>query len=128
MAIAGLRKTYTAAAAVAANRIVKFTATPGEVVQAAAATDKLMGISHPANVGVDVGRRIDVALSGIEPLQFAGICAAGDPVTADADGKGVKANPAAGTQCRIIGYVQVATAAGDIADVLIAPGFITTPA
>lgn len=111
-------RNYLAGAAIAAYRIVKFSA-DGTVIQGAAATDSLIGISE--SVGPASGERVDIVKSGIADLEFAGVVARGGPVTSDADGKGVAAAPAQGVNNRIIGFAEVTTAAGDIAPVLIAP-------
>lgn len=110
-----LSKSYTAGAAIAARRIVKFDSTDGTVIQAAAAADLSVGISN--EVGPASGERCDIIHGGIADLEFAGIVARGALVTANADGKGVAA---AGTN-RAIGIALVTTAVGDIAPVLIAP-------
>jgi hypothetical protein len=117
-----LNKHYTAAGAIAAFRIVKPGADDGEAAQAAAATDALMGVNE--SVATDDGEGCDVVKVGIADVEFGGTVAAGDPVTSDADGKAVKAEPDAGTNARIIGFAEVAAVAGDIAPVLIAPGVL----
>ncbi len=122
----GLTKTRTASGAIAARRIVKFTANDGEAAQASAATDKLMGIS--TIIPTDSGGRVDVVLEGTALCEFGGVTAPGDPVTSDANGKAILAAPAAGTRARIIGFAMDVTADGVIAGVKLAPGFITTPA
>lgn len=111
-----LSKSYTAGAAIAARRIVKFDSTDGTVIQAAAAADLSVGISNK-QFGPASGERCDIIHSGIADLDFAGVVARGALVTADANGKGV----AAAATNRTIGIALVTTAAGDIAPVLIAP-------
>lgn len=115
-----LNKNYTAGAAIAAYRIVKPGASDGEVLQAAAATDSLMGVCE--SVGPASGERCDIVKSGIADVEFGGAVTRGGPVTADANGKAVAAAPAAGANVRIIGYAEVSAVAGDISPVLIAPG------
>ncbi len=117
-----LTKTHIAGAIIAPARIVKFSA-DNTVIQAAAATDSLMGVSVE-NVAAASGEVVDVIKNGIACIEFAGVVARGGPVTADADGKGVAAAPAAGVNNRIIGFAEVTTAAGDIAPILVAPGFM----
>lgn len=117
----GLIKTKTADGAIAARRIVKPGAGAGEVAQAAAAADALVGVSERAGDVAD-GGRVDVIKSGIAQVEAGGVIAAGAAVTADADGKAVAAAPAAGSNVRIIGFAEEAAAAGDYFDVLIAPG------
>jgi len=120
MASTLLNRNYTAGAAIAAFRIVKPGAADGEVVQAAAATDALMGVCE--SVGPASGERCDIVKVGIADVEFGGTVARGAPVTADANGKAVAPAPAAGSNVRIIGFAEVSAVAGDIAPVLIAPG------
>lgn len=117
-----LNKNYTAGGAINPYRIVKPGSNDGEVVQAAAATDSLMGVCE--SVGPASGERCDIVKVGIAELEFAGVVTRGGPVTSDADGKGVAASPAAGSNVRIIGFAEVTTAPGDIAPVLVAPGIM----
>jgi hypothetical protein len=115
-----LIKQGTAEAAVSPYRIVKFGAADGGYVQAAAATDFLVGVCE--SVGPALGERIDVIKAGIADVEFGGTVTRGGPVTADANGKAVAAAPAAGSNVRIIGFAEVSAVAGDIAPVLIEPG------
>lgn len=115
-----LNKNGTAEGAIGAFRIVKFGAADGDVLQAAAATDALVGVTD--GLPVVAGERVDIVKAGIAPVEFGGNVTRGGPVTADADGKAVAAAPAAGANVRIIGFAEVSAVAGDIADVLIAPG------
>lgn len=120
MASTLLNRNYTAGAAIAAFRIVKAGANDGEVLQAAAATDALMGVCE--SVGPASGERCDVVHVGIADIEFGGVVTRGGPVTADANGKAVAAAPAAGSNVRIIGFAQVSAVAGDISPVLLSPG------
>lgn len=122
MANAILIKGGTAEAAIAAYRIVKPGTTDGSYVQAAAAADALMGVCE--SVGPALGERVDVVKAGIAEVEFGGTVARGGPVTADANGKGVAAAPAAGSNVRIIGFAEVSAVAGDIAPVWIEPGLM----
>ncbi len=115
-----LNTNHVAQGAIAAYRIVKPGTADGTLAQAAAATDALIGVMESLSP-LD-GERCDAIRSGIARVQFGGTVVAGDPVTADASGMGIKAAPAAGSNVRIIGFAEVAAVAGDIADVLIAPG------
>lgn len=117
-----LTKNFTAAAAVARRRIVKFAAAEGEVEQGAAATDAVFGVS--TDVDAALGGRCDVHMAGIVEVEFGGTVAAGDPVTADANGMAVKAAPAAGVNNRIVGWALVPAVVGDIRTVMLAPGQI----
>ena len=115
-----LNRAGTAEAAIAAYRIVKFGASDGGYLQAAAATDSLAGVCE--SVGPASGERLDVVKAGIADVEFGGTVTRGGPVTADANGKAVAAAPAAGSNVRIIGFAEVSAVAGDIAPVWIEPG------
>lgn len=115
-----LNTNHVAQGAIGAYRIVKPGAASHTLAQAAAATDALVGVMESLSP-LD-GERCDAIRVGIARVEFGGTVAAGDAITADASGKGIKATPAAGSNVRIIGFAEVAAAAGDIADVLIAPG------
>lgn len=117
----GLIKRYTAGAAIAACRIVKFDSSDGVVIQAAAATDLSIGVSVE-NVPADSGEGVDIIHNGIAYVEAAGVIARGGEVTSDSVGRAVAAAPAGGTNNRIIGIALVTSAAGDIIPVLIAPG------
>lgn len=122
MANVTLVKGGTAEAAIAAYRIVKPGTADGNYLQAAAATDFLMGVCE--SVGPAAGERIDVVKSGIADVEFGGTVTRGGPVTADASGKAVAAAPAAGSNVRIIGFAEVSAVAGDIAPVWLEPGLM----
>lgn len=117
-----LIKNYTSPAAAAAYRIAKPGANDGEVAQAAAATDALMGVYE--SLPVAAGERCDVVKSGIADVEFGGVVTRGQPITSDAVGRAVAAAPAAGSNVRIIGFAEVSAVLGDIGPVLIAPGLM----
>lgn len=115
-----LNKNYVAEAAIAAYRIVKFGAVDGQVLQAAAATDLLVGVCE--SVGPAISERCDVVKSGIAEVEFGGAVTRGGPLTADAVGRAVAAAPGVGLNVRIIGFAEVSAVLGDIGPALIAPG------
>lgn len=117
----GLQKNYTAEAAIAAYRIVKFGAADGGVLQAAAATDKLIGVTDRMPAAA-AGDRIDVIRTGIAEVEYGGAVAAGELLTADASGRAIVATAAAGANVRVIGIAEVAGVAGDIGSMLIDSG------
>lgn len=117
-----LMKNYISPGAIAAYRIVKMGSNDGEVVQASAAADLLMGVN--GEIGSASGERVDIHKMGIARIEFGGTVARGAAVTSDANGKAVTAAPAAGANVRIIGFAEVSGVSGDIADVLIAPGLM----
>ncbi|MDP2786615.1 MAG: DUF2190 domain-containing protein [Pseudomonadota bacterium] len=119
----GLIKNYTAGGAIAPCRIVKPHTADGQVVQAAAAADLLMGVSVEL-VAPASGERCDIVKSGVANIEFGGTVTRGGPVTSDASGKAVAAAPVAGSNVRIIGFAEISAVSGDIAPVLIAPGLM----
>lgn len=115
-----LIKSRDAEAVIAPFRIVKHGAADHGVVQSAAATDLLCGVSGA--LGADAaGDRIDITHAGIADVEYGGVVTRGNPLTSDADGKAVAAAPAAGSNVRIIGFADVSGVAGDIGGVQIAP-------
>lgn len=116
-----LTKSFTSGGVIAAYRIVKPGTSDGKVLQAAAATDSLMGVS--GSLGVDASdKRIDVVQCGIAEVEYGGNISRGAALTADADGKAIAAAPATGANVRIIGFAEVSGVVGDIGSMLIAPG------
>jgi hypothetical protein len=117
--------TRRAAGAITARSIVKPSTNDYEIVLASAATDKLMGIT--TEIDAASGEPCDVIRTGIAAVKLGGTVAAGDYITADSSGHGVKCAPTTGTVAQFIGKVEVAGVSGDIVDVWVAPGQITTP-
>jgi len=117
-----LNRNYSADGAIAPYRIVKPGSADGLAAQAAGATDALMGVCE--SVGPAAGERCDIVKAGLADVEFGGTVTRGGPVTADANGKAVAAAPAAGSNVRIIGFAEVSAVAGDIALILVAPGFM----
>jgi len=112
-----LNKTFTAFAPVKPYRIVKFSANPGQVQQSVSASDQSFGVSNL--IGADAaGERVDVVVMGIPEVEYGGNVTAGNPLTADAEGKAVVA--AAGDVK--IGCAMVTGIAGDIGSVLLGAG------
>ncbi|MCA1381293.1 capsid cement protein [Bradyrhizobium sp. BRP23] len=120
MANNGFTKSYTAEGAISANSIVKVGANDYGILQGAAATDKLIGIT--TEVAAVLGERADVVLEGIADLKLGGAVARGDLLTSDATGQGVTAAPAAGSNNRIIAMALISGVAGDVIPVKVAPG------
>jgi hypothetical protein len=117
-----LNKGGTAQGAIAAYRIVKFGDGDGTYLQAAAATDAVVGVNE--SIPVSAGERIDVVKVGIADVEFGGTVTRGTPVTSDVNGKAVAAAPDEGENARIVGFAEVSAVAGDIAPVLLAPGLM----
>lgn len=115
-----LVKAFNAGAAVTQNRIVKCGAADGEVIQAAAAADKPIGVSV-ASLDAASGARVDVVLAGVYEVKAGGTITRGDPIASDASGQAVTAAPAAGTNNGIIGRALESAVSGDLVSVLICP-------
>lgn len=115
-----LNKNYSATAAIAAYRIVKFGASDGDVTQAAASTDLSVGVNGRLAAAA-AGDRIDIVRSGIAEVEYGGNVTRGAKLTSDADGKAIAAAPAAGVNAQIIGIAEVSGVAGDIGSVFISP-------
>lgn len=111
-----LPKEYKAAGAITKQRIVKFDAADGEVVQAAAATDLLLGVAAATAAS---GDRVRVDHEGIVQVEAGGAITRGDYVTSDANGKAVAAAPGAGVNNSVIGRALVTAANADIFPVLL---------
>lgn len=119
MRVEGLIINYNAGAAVAPHRIVKHGGSDSEAIQAAAATDALIGVSD--QLGADAsGDPLDVIRSDLGEVEYGGNVTRGNPLTSDADGKAVAATT---DGARIVGFAEVSGVDGDIGSVHIAPGF-----
>jgi len=112
-----LQKNFAAGGAIAPYRIVRMSAAD-TVVQAAAATEALIGIQN--DVGPASGERTDIIIVGMAFIEAGAAFALGALLTSDAQGRGITAAPAAGVNNRIIGVaIDAAVAAGDIVRVQI---------
>lgn len=118
----GLTKTYKAGGTVSPSRFVKFDGN-GDIVQAAAATDSIIGVSQ-RGITANSGERIDVIKSGIAEVEFGGNVTRGGQVTSDASGKAVAAAPATGVNNRVGGIAEDSAVSGDIVDVHIVMGSV----
>ena len=108
-----LYRSFAAAATIAAKSFVKFTANRNEVAQASAATDKLAGAADLAALAA--GDLVDVQLDGLGEVTCGAVAiAAGDPITADANGLAKTAVLVAGQTVHVAGFALVPAAPGDI--------------
>jgi hypothetical protein len=114
-------KTFRAGGAIAERTLVKFGANDDEVVQAAAATDLIIGVCVQPG-GAASGARCDVVIDGIAEVLCGGAITRGAAVTSDAAGKAVAAAPGAGTNNRIVGFALRTYANNDVGDVLVSQG------
>jgi len=115
-------RSFVAEAAISANRVVTFGATDDNVLTAVAVTSTLIGIVE--GVSPVLGERVDVVMTGIADLQIGAGVTRGAYITADAQGRGVAAAPAAGVNNNVIGVALQSGVSGDIIPVLISPGRI----
>jgi hypothetical protein len=113
-----LTKAYKAGAQISPYTIVKWDSVDFQVIPAAAATDKLVGVAVP-NITVPSGQRVDVVKGGIAQVVLGGTVTRGDPITSNATGQGVTAAPGAGVNNRIVGYAEASGVSGDIIPILI---------
>jgi hypothetical protein len=113
---------FSITAALGPNRIAAYTANRGEVAPATAATQKLAGA---VDLGADAaGQMVDVEIGGIGKVRLGGVVAAGDPITSDANSKGVAASFAAGQTRYVIGFAIEPGVADDIIRYRVAPSVI----
>ncbi len=111
---------YTAEGEVKQRRIIAAGSADGMVKQATAATDALMGVSGiQGTAGAD--QRVDVIMDKIQDVEFGGVVAFGDPLTSDAEGRAIKAEPVAGANVRIVGFAMENGGAGVIGKAHIVP-------
>ena len=95
-------------------RLVKFGSdNPAtEVALATSATDNLIGSTEQV-AGV-AGSPVDVVIEKIPFVEFGGDVEAGDKLTADSQGRAIKATPSSGNTATIIGVSMTSGVAGTI--------------
>lgn len=113
---------YIAGAAITRRRIVKWGAADGQILQAAAVGDFLMGVITGLDAAIN--EPADVVQGGIADVEYGGVVTRGAPLTCDAQGRAVVAAPAAGTNNRIVGFAEVSGVLGDIGCCRLAIGFM----
>lgn len=105
--------------AVAALSIIKPGTGVGGCLAASAATDKLLGTSDElAHVA---GEMVDFAVGPVPKVRLGGTVAVGDALTSDASGAAIATTT---TGNRVIGFAEVAGAAGDVVTYLRSPGVL----
>lgn len=109
-----------AGGAITPNRLVKMGSADQTVVLAAAATDKIIGVSVQ-NISYASGAVCDVVDGGEYEVVAGGTITRGDPITSDSAGAGVTAAPAGGTNNYIIGRALDSAVAGDLFTVQVQP-------
>jgi len=125
----GITTSFRCGGDIRPNRIVKFGADDGHVVEATSAADFSLGVSYipdsvddPYPIGQErpeiklvEGDTVDVVMSEYPRVLYGGVVERGAPVTSDAQGRAVTA--AAGNQ--ILGYAGITAAEGVIGPVVI---------
>lgn len=111
-----------AQAAIAAFLIVKHGTADNTVALATASTDLLVGTNDA--LAKDNGEVVDYPTAGTGEVRLGGNVTRGQPITADANSKGVAAAPGAGVNARIIGFALQSGVADDVIDYHIAPGMV----
>lgn len=115
-----LIKSYRASAAIGAYLVMKGSGDK-TVAVASTNTDNLIGSSGP--LGADAaGDMLDVTEVGIDEVRLGGTVAFGDPLTADANGKAIKAVVVNSTVVSTFGFARAAGVADDIIPYLAVPG------
>lgn len=120
-----LIKSFRAAGVVSGLHLVAASATDKEVVTASAATDPILGIADTFDT--DATDMADVILFGPVPAVAGGNIDFGDPVTADANGRAIKAVPVPGSIVRYAGFALQDATTDDQFVVQVSPGILNTP-
>lgn len=126
MNIPGLITPFTATAAIGAYLIAAHGAADGAAVQADDGSTMMLGVT--TDIPAAAGETVDVVRSGPASVTFGGNVTRGAPLTADANGRAIAVALPAEADTFIVGYAEVSGVAGDIASVLVAPGFIPATA
>lgn len=106
-------KSYRAEGVIARHRLVKPGATDGSMLQAALATNLVMGVADSLGAAA-IGDTVDVICGGYATVEYGGAVTRGQPLTSDADGKAVAATVEGS---RLIGYAVTSGVAGDLGTV-----------
>ena len=113
---------YTAEGTIAPFRIVKFGTSDGNVLQASASSDGLIGVATAVGANsYSTGNRLDVCRAGLAEVEYGGQITRGDKLTADSNGKAITITNAmlvAGV-VNSIGTAEVSGVAGDIGSVMV---------
>lgn len=112
------KKDFVTSGTVNAQRIVKFNGTATTVIEGAAATDALLGVSTNEEDAVS-GVSIDVVMMGETQVVAGAAVAVGALLTADADGRAVTA---AATNRSVGVALTAAAAANDVITVFVSLG------
>ena len=115
----GTEKKQLAGGVIAQYHILKMGADDNHLIESAAATDQHIGVAQHAAAAAEDDIRVQ--LDGITNLKLGGTVTRGDRITSDANGKGVTAAPAAGTNNPIVGIAFASGVLDDLIPMLLAP-------
>lgn len=118
----GLIKNFMAEGLIEKRRLVTFGSEEGMVARAGVG-DVLLGTTAIRGAAA-ANSRVDVCLDNIREVEFGGLVAYGDPVTSDATGRAIKAEPVEGSSVPIIGRAMEGAKVGTIGHVLIQPAIL----
>lgn len=116
MNIPGLTTAHIAEEAIAARRMVTHGKEPGSVVTATNTGTVIIGVTTA--IGCDAGDHVDVIRGQLALVTYGGAVKAGQPLTADAQGRAIHA--ADGNWC--LGFAECDGEENDTGSVWIAPG------
>lgn len=119
-------RAYEISATVRPFRIARFSdvAASQKVAEATANTQPLIGVFDKLASQAAVGQMVDVHRSGLVSVELGGTVTAGQPLTADAQGRAIAAVAAPATQVRIIGFADQPGVVGDVIDAWIEPSLL----
>lgn len=117
-------RSFEAASAIEGRLIVAASGTAGKIAEAVAR----QGFGVAERVGSQAGQMCDVTVAGMTEVIAGGDLDFDDPVTADANGRAVKAVAVAGQTVRIVGFIRGEGTTGDILPIQVAPSLLVTPA
>ena len=120
----GLITTHKPGGAVNAYRLCKHGAADGTVIQAAGNNAAIVGVCTRVGAA-STDPEVELVRGGVPEVEYGGAVARGDPLTSDADGKAIKAEPGANAKFYIAGFAEVAGASGDIGSILFCPSIYT---
>jgi hypothetical protein len=115
-----LIKNLIASAIIAAFRIVRGVTDEQHVTTAIDSQAPMLGVSNALGVEA-IGDRVDVITHGFADVEYGGAVSIGDPLTADAQGRAVKATFVGEQVVYIVGYAATDGVLGDIGSMRIAP-------
>jgi hypothetical protein len=101
----GLVKNYTCSEAIKPYRIVAIDGATELISTAVSGAVSIIGVTGVVGSNAE-GERVDIYKDDVQTVEFGGDVEAGDPLTADAQGRAIAANPAADTTVRLIGFAE----------------------